>query len=178
MGSGLCAVAPRCLSTESAGRTMTVLRHALCGDDFHQTPVPIIFSENVQSFSGFCGRCNTGVLLLLLLLLCSTCFLFAPKSLSAGLHPQATSWFFTVTEHVPLSFTPTLLTPDSCVQAPSPSHRRARQPPVPPRITTCRLYPQAMTFWLRVVSVPCTNVNMYQIFVNLRTPFLCDQKWT
>ena len=32
LGSGLCAVAPRCLSTENAGRTMTVLRHALCGD--------------------------------------------------------------------------------------------------------------------------------------------------
>ena len=64
MGSGLCAVAPRCLSTENAGRTTTVLRHALCGDDFHQTPVSITFSENVQSrfvfFFWFCGRCNTG----------------------------------------------------------------------------------------------------------------------
>ena len=29
LGSGLCAVAPRCLSTENTGRTMTVLRHAL-----------------------------------------------------------------------------------------------------------------------------------------------------
>ena len=56
MGSGLSAVAPRCPSTENAGRTMTVLRHGLCGDDFHQTPVSIIFAKNVQSFlSGFMG---------------------------------------------------------------------------------------------------------------------------
>ena len=56
MGSGLCALAPRCLSTENADRTMTVLRHALCGDDFHQTPVSIIFSEKCTKFvSGFVG---------------------------------------------------------------------------------------------------------------------------
>ena len=29
---------------------MTVLRHALCGDDFHQTPVSIIFSEKRSKF--------------------------------------------------------------------------------------------------------------------------------
>ena len=37
---------------------MAVLCHALCGDDFHQTPVSIIFSENVESskfVSGFMG---------------------------------------------------------------------------------------------------------------------------
>ena len=45
-----CAVAPRCLSAENAGRTMTALRHALCGDDFHQTPVSIILAKNVRSF--------------------------------------------------------------------------------------------------------------------------------
>ena len=57
----VCAVAPRCLSTENAGRTMTVLRHALCGDDFHQTPVSIIFSEKMfKVFFWFCGRYNTG----------------------------------------------------------------------------------------------------------------------
>ena len=51
-----CAVAPRCLSAENAGRTMTALRHALCGDDFHQTPVSIVFSEKCSKFfSGFVG---------------------------------------------------------------------------------------------------------------------------
>ena len=57
MGSGLRVVAPRCLSTENAGRTMSVLRHALCGDDFHQAPVSIILAKNVPSFffSGFVG---------------------------------------------------------------------------------------------------------------------------
>ena len=40
---------------------MTVLRHAVCGDDFHQTPVSIIFSEKcLKFFFWFCGRCNTG----------------------------------------------------------------------------------------------------------------------
>ena len=35
---------------------MTVLRHALCGDDFDQTPVSIIFSEKCSKlFSGFVG---------------------------------------------------------------------------------------------------------------------------
>ena len=36
---------------------MTVLRHALCGDDFHQAPVSIILAKNVPSFffSGFVG---------------------------------------------------------------------------------------------------------------------------
>ena len=38
-GSGLRSVAPRCLSRENAGRTMSVLNHALRGDDFYQTPV-------------------------------------------------------------------------------------------------------------------------------------------
>ena len=56
MGSVMCALAPRCLSTENAGRPMTVLRHALCGDDFHQTPVSIIFSEKCSKVvSGFVG---------------------------------------------------------------------------------------------------------------------------
>ena len=35
---------------------MTALRHALCGDDFHQTPVSIVFSEKRSNFfSGFVG---------------------------------------------------------------------------------------------------------------------------
>ena len=35
---------------------MTVLRHALFGDDFHQTPVSIIFSEKCsKTFPGFVG---------------------------------------------------------------------------------------------------------------------------
>ena len=35
---------------------MTVLRHALFGNDFHQTPVSIIFSEKcAKFFSGFVG---------------------------------------------------------------------------------------------------------------------------
>ena len=56
MGSGLCAFAPRCLSTENAGRTMTVSRHALFGHDFHQTPVSIIISEKCSKFfTGFVG---------------------------------------------------------------------------------------------------------------------------
>ena len=50
LGSGLCAVAPRCLSTENTGRTMTVLREASFVDDFHQTPVSIIFSEKCFFF--------------------------------------------------------------------------------------------------------------------------------
>ena len=54
LGSGLRAVAPRCLSGENAGRTMTVLHHALCGDDFDQTPVSIIFREKTISFFCFC----------------------------------------------------------------------------------------------------------------------------
>ena len=48
LGSGLRAVAPRCLIRENAGRTMTVLHHALCGDDFDQTPVSI----------NLCGKCS------------------------------------------------------------------------------------------------------------------------
>ena len=39
---------------------MTVLRHALCGDDFHQTPVSIILAKMLKVFFCFCGRCNTG----------------------------------------------------------------------------------------------------------------------
>ena len=44
---------------------MTVLLHALCEDDFHQTPVSIIFSEKCSKFFffWFCGRCNTGHIL-------------------------------------------------------------------------------------------------------------------
>ena len=37
---------------------MTVLRHALCGDDFDQTPVSIVFREICSHklfFSGFVG---------------------------------------------------------------------------------------------------------------------------
>ena len=60
MGSGLRAVAPRSLSRENAGRTMTVLHHALCEDDFDQTTVSRIFRETVQTLFRFCGRCNTG----------------------------------------------------------------------------------------------------------------------
>ena len=44
MGSSLRAVAPRCLSRENAGKTMTVLHHALWGDYFDQTPLSTIFS--------------------------------------------------------------------------------------------------------------------------------------
>ena len=63
MGSGLRAVAPRCLSRENAGRTMTVLLHALCGDDLDQTPVSIAFrQECLNLFFWFRGRCNTDVL--------------------------------------------------------------------------------------------------------------------
>ena len=53
------------LSTENADRTMTVLRHALCGDDFHQTPVSIMFREKfVRSsfFSGFVGDATQDLL--------------------------------------------------------------------------------------------------------------------
>ena len=56
LGSGLRAVAPRCLSRENAGRTMTVLHHALCGDDFQQTPVSILYmGEMFKDFFGFVG---------------------------------------------------------------------------------------------------------------------------
>ena len=41
---------------------MTVLHHALCGDDFHQTPVSKTFREKSFFFFWFCGRCNIGVL--------------------------------------------------------------------------------------------------------------------
>ena len=62
MGLGLRAVAPRCLSRENAGRRMTVLHHALCGGDFHQTPVSIIFRGKCSKFCFcFCVPCNTGV---------------------------------------------------------------------------------------------------------------------
>ena len=48
---------------------MTVLRHALCGDDFHQTPVGIIFSEMFKVFfSVFVGDATQVVLPPLLLL--------------------------------------------------------------------------------------------------------------
>ena len=47
LGSGLRAIAPRCISRENAGSTTTVLHRALCGDDFDQTPVSIIFRETV-----------------------------------------------------------------------------------------------------------------------------------
>ena len=53
MGSGLRSVAPRWLSRENAGRTMTVLHHALCGDDFDQTPVSIIFWGKFSKFFVF-----------------------------------------------------------------------------------------------------------------------------
>ena len=60
MGSGLRAVAPRCLSREKASRAMTALHHALCGDDFDQTPVSIIFREKCSKFFVLLrGRCNT-----------------------------------------------------------------------------------------------------------------------
>ena len=39
---------------------MTVLWNALCGDDFNQTPVSKIFSEKIQFFFCFGGRCITG----------------------------------------------------------------------------------------------------------------------
>ena len=57
MGSGVCDLAPRCLSTGNAGRTMAgIAPHALCGDDFHQTPVSIIFSGKcLKLVSGFVG---------------------------------------------------------------------------------------------------------------------------
>ena len=54
MGSGLRAVASRCLSRENPGRTITVLHHALPGDDVHQTPVSMF-----EDFVSFSGRCNT-----------------------------------------------------------------------------------------------------------------------
>ena len=54
MGSGLRDVAPRSLSRENAGSIMTLLHHALCGDDFDQTPVSIICREIVQIY-GFVG---------------------------------------------------------------------------------------------------------------------------
>ena len=60
MGSGLRAVAPRCLSRDNAGKTISVLANALSVDDFDQAPVSIIYRlwENVQLF--ICGRRNTG----------------------------------------------------------------------------------------------------------------------
>ena len=49
-------MAPRCLGRENAGRTMTVLHHALCGDDFDQTPVSIIIGGKCSKFFfGFVG---------------------------------------------------------------------------------------------------------------------------
>ena len=40
---------------------MTVLRHALYGDDFHHTPVSIIFSEKCSKiFFLVLGAINTG----------------------------------------------------------------------------------------------------------------------
>ena len=61
LDSGLRAVAPRCLGGENVGRTMIVLHHALCGDDFHQSPVSILFRRKcLKFFWWFCGRCNTG----------------------------------------------------------------------------------------------------------------------
>ena len=50
LGSGLRAVASRCLSRENAGRTMTVLHHALCGHDFHQTQISTIFRGKRPKF--------------------------------------------------------------------------------------------------------------------------------
>ena len=56
MGSGLRAVAPRCLKRGNTGRAMDVLHHALCGDDFDQTPVSITFREKCSNFFfGFVG---------------------------------------------------------------------------------------------------------------------------
>ena len=60
MGSGLRAVAPRCLSRENVGRSMTVLHLALCGYDLDQTPVPILFWANIQKKKSFCRRGNEG----------------------------------------------------------------------------------------------------------------------
>ena len=60
LGSDLRAMAPWCLSRENARRTTTVLHQASWGDDFDQTPVSIIFRENVQSCFCFCGRSETG----------------------------------------------------------------------------------------------------------------------
>ena len=37
LGSGLRAAAPRCLDMENADTTMTVLHHAMCGDNFDQS---------------------------------------------------------------------------------------------------------------------------------------------
>ena len=34
---------------------MTVLHHALCGDDFDQTPVSITFRKKCSKFFGFVG---------------------------------------------------------------------------------------------------------------------------
>ena len=65
MGSGLRDVAPRSLSRENAGSIMTLLHHALCGDDFDQTPVSIIFRETVEIYIfWFCGGFNTGGMVL------------------------------------------------------------------------------------------------------------------
>ena len=60
LGSGLRAVASRCLSRENAGRTMTVLHHALCGDGFDQNPgFNNIHGDMFKVLFWFCGRCNT-----------------------------------------------------------------------------------------------------------------------
>ena len=47
---------------------MTVLHHALCGDDFHQTLVSTVITGKCSElfFFLFCGRCNTGGLFRLL----------------------------------------------------------------------------------------------------------------
>ena len=68
MGSGLRAVANRCLIRENAGGTMTVLHHALCGDSFEETPVSIVFTVGklfLFFFLFFFRRCNSGELLTL-----------------------------------------------------------------------------------------------------------------
>ena len=63
MGSGLRIEAHRCLSRQNAGKTMSVLHHALCGDDFHETPVSIKVRGKCSKgffFFWLCGRCNIG----------------------------------------------------------------------------------------------------------------------
>ena len=56
--SGLCGVEPRCLCRVNAGRTMTVLHHALCGHDFDQTPVSKISRGKCSEYFLFCFVCD------------------------------------------------------------------------------------------------------------------------
>lgn len=52
LGSGLHSVALRWLSRKNAGRKMTTLHHALCGNDFDYTPVSIIMFKVFFWFLG------------------------------------------------------------------------------------------------------------------------------